>query len=364
MTPYLRVTLASLVLAAAGVVAACGGSPAEEPEADAAPDVSVTVAPIVKTTLHSYVTGWGRVEPEPASEGRPAASARVSSPVAGLITGAFASEGQRVAQGAILFQLDRRVADVAAERARQAVRIAEQLVQRQTDLGPGQATSQKAYQEAVAQLTIAQGELRAAELQLGLLEVHAPIAGTVVSLNARLGDSIDTTTVLAELVDLDRLVVSASIRSADAPALAQGQRMELSPGTGPNAPAAAAPPATYRSTVDYISPQVDAATDTLIVRGRVQGEHMRPGQFVNVRIVTDERKDRFAVPIEAILQGEAGSEVALVSGDTATRTHVTTGIREGNLAEVEGNGIREGVSVVVQGAYGLPATSKIKVIGR
>ncbi len=72
---------------------------------------------------------------------------------------------------------------------------------------------------------------------------------------------------------------------------------------------------------------------------------------------------RLAVPAESVLQGQGGSEVAVVQGDTAVRTAVKTGLREGTLVEVEGNGIREGASVVVQGAYGLPAKSKIKIIG-
>jgi multidrug efflux pump subunit AcrB len=51
----------------------------------------------------------------------------------------------------------------------QAVRFAEQLVARQEQLGPGEATSQKAYQEAKQQLTAGQSELTTAEVQLGLI---------------------------------------------------------------------------------------------------------------------------------------------------------------------------------------------------
>jgi len=170
-----RVARAAAVIAAVGAAAACQAKSSDTPPADrVAPEVSVTIAPIVRTTLHAYANGWGHVEAEPASDGRPAASARVTAPVSGLVISVSGHEGQRVAQGTMLFRLDNRVADIAVARAQQAVRVAEQLVKRQEELGPGQATSQKAYQEATAQLAVTQGELVAAELQRRLLEVRAP----------------------------------------------------------------------------------------------------------------------------------------------------------------------------------------------
>jgi membrane fusion protein (multidrug efflux system) len=356
---------ALLVVISAAALPACKGKPADAPPAEPETEVSVTVAPIVTATLHAYVTGWGTVEPEPATEGRPAASAHIAAPGSGLITAVLISEGQRVTKGATLFRLDSRVADVAVEHARQGVRFAEQLVQRQEQLGPGQATSQKAYQESKAQLTTAQSELNTAEAQRRLLDVRAPLDGTVIKVHSRPGDSVDPATLLAEVVDLSRLVVSASIRSVDAAQVKRGQRVELSTGSGPGAPAAAPATPTASSTITYLAPQVDTATDTVIVRARVpSGAPLRPGQFVNVRVVTDERVDRLAVPVESIVQGAGGSEIALVQGDTAIRTPVKTGMREGTFVEVDGEGLRPGISVVVQGAYGLLPKTKIKVISR
>ena len=364
MKAWRRPDVGALLIVTLAGVTACTGKPPEAPAKEPEPEVSVTVASIVTATLHAYVTGWGTVEPEPATDGRPAASAHIAAPGSGLITVVLISEGQRVTNGTTLFRLDSRVADVAVEHARQGVRFAEQLVQRQEQLGPGEATSQKAYQEARAQLTTAQSELNSAEAQRRLLDVKAPLDGTVIKVNSRPGDSVDPTTLLAEVVDLSRLVVSASIRSVDAVQVKRGQRVELSPGSGTGSPAAAPAALIASSTIAYIAPQVDTATDTVIVRARVPpGALLRPGQFVNVRVVTDERVNRLAVPVESLVQGAGGSEIAVVQGDTAIRTPVKTGIREGTLIEVEGEGLRFGVSVVVQGAYGLPAKSKIKILG-
>ena len=368
MTRRRLVVWAPWWLAALCTASACRGGGAtngESTPADPPPEVTVTVAPVALTTLHGYVTGWGKVDPESATRGNPPASAALAAPVAGLVTAILCTEGERVRQGTTLFRLDSRIADVAVERAKQAVRFAEGLVERQEQLGPGQATSQKAYQEAKQQLTAAQSELNTAEVQRRLLDVTAPIDGTVVRINAKLGDAIDPSTVLAEIIDLNRLVVNAAIRSVDARQVKPGQRIELSPGASPGVASASAGPPRITATIDYIASQVDSATDTVLVRARVPvTSGLRPGQFVNVSIAVDERPNRLAVPVESVVQGADGPEIALVQGDTAVRTRVTTGLREGGLVEVDGEGVREGTSVVVQGAYGLPPRAKVKISGR
>ena len=274
------------------------------------------------------------------------------------------SEGQRVTKGATLFRLDSRVADVAVEHARQGVRFAEQLVQRQEQLGPGEATSQKAYQEAKAQLTTAQSELNTAEAQRRLLDVKAPLDGTVVKVNSRPGDSVDPSTLLAEVVDLSRLVVSASIRSVDAAQVKRGQRVELSPGSGPGRASGGAS-GTDGVEHDCLHRATGGHGNRHRHRARARAtRRSAPSGPIRQR---SRRHRRASGPARRAGRehraGQGGSEVAVVQGDTAIRTPVKTGIREGTLVEVEGEGLRAGVSVVVQGAYGLPAKSKIKILG-
>lgn len=365
MTFGQRATRLISVCAVTTAIASCGKVAEQaKPEAEPVPDVSVTVAPVVSTTLHAYVTGWGPVEPEPADGARPPASASVAAPVSGLIVAIDTADGARVTRGATLFRLDSRLADVAVERAQQAVRFAESVVKRQEQLGPGEGTSMRAYQDAKQQLTAAESDVAAAEAERRLLQVKAPIDGTIMRVTAKLGDAVDPTKVLAEIVDLDRLVVNAAVRSVDVPFVKRGQTIEMSPGTAPGAPAVAAGRG-VSSTVSYIGPDVDRATDTVLVRARVPARAgLKPGQFVNARIAVDERRNVLAVPFESVVQGPNGPEVGLVKGDTATRTKVTLGLRDNALVEVRGEGIREGMSVVMRGAYGLPPTAKITIVGR
>lgn len=313
----------------------------EAAEAMPATEVAVHVGKITRTTLRGYVTAYGTVAPEPAGE-RPAASARVAPAVPGVIVAVNCVEGQRVAKDAVLFELDGRVADVA-------VAFAEQSLARQQRLIQVEGTSQKALQEAEQQLA-------AARAQRALLRVQSPLAGTVTRVNVKPGEAVDLTTVLAEVIDLDRLVVSASVPAAELAALKPGQVADVVPDRSATAVVGA---------LTYISPELDAATGTARVRVALPaGTGLRPGQFVTVRIVTEEHKDCLAVPVESVVQDEAGATViAVVRQETAVQKPVKTGLRDGGQVEVSADGLQPDMAVVTQGAYALPKETKVRVLG-
>jgi membrane fusion protein (multidrug efflux system) len=313
----------------------------QESEADPETLVAVRVDTIQRTTLRAYVTAYGAVEPAQAGTG-PAASARVAPSIPGVVTAVRCVEGQRVAKGDVLFQLDSRAADVAVE-------FAEKNLERQRQLLQVQGTSAKLLQEAEQQLDVAR-------VQLDLLRVHSPLAGIVTQVNVRLGEAVDLATAMAEIVDLDRLVISADVPSAELAAIEPGQPAEVVIGTS-SAPIAAE--------IIYISPRVDPPTGTARVRASLPaGSALRPGQFVTLRILVEEHADRLAVPVASVVRNEEGATViAIVDGNTAVRTLVQTGLTEGSLIEVSGDGLREGMKVVTEGSYGLPEQTEIRVLG-
>lgn len=339
-------------------------APAAADDEAVAPIVAVNVTPIVRITLHGYVETWGTVEPQPATEQLPPASARVAAPLPGILAQVLCAEGQRVAQGARLFRLDTRLADVAVTKAKQGLQFAEQAFERQRQMGAGEATSQRLYQEAEQNLVAARNELVNAQTQLALLTIDAPLAGTLVRVHGKPGDAIDPTAVLAEIIDLDRLVVSMGVRSVDISRVRAGQPVTLTT-RGNSSDVAAAPPDERRGTVVFIGAAVDAKSDTVPVRVSVPaGTGLRPGQFVDARILVEQRPGRLAVPVEGLVSEGGVSAIAVVSGDKAVKRPVKAGLREGGLVEVEGEGLAEGMTVVAAGAYGLPKESRIRVIGR
>lgn len=326
-------------------------------DAAAESDVAVGLGNIARKTLHAYLTAYGTVEPEPALGGKPPASAGVAAPAAGLLVEAHCEEGQRVKRGQLLFSLDHRLVDAQVEKAKTVVVLAEKNLQRKRSLIATDNVSQKLLDEAEQQLGAARQDLALAQAQRSLLLVEAPITGSVVRINVRPGEAVSGNAVLADLVDLDRLVVNAAVPGTELPQLRSGQAASLSVTADSASPAADSP---TQGSVSFIGLQVDPKTATVPVRIALPaGSGLRPGQFVQARIAIEEHAGRLAVPLESVVTLEGHSAIFVVEGDRARHLPVRVGLREGGWTEVEGDGLQEGMAVVTTGAYGLPGDARV-----
>lgn len=291
--------------------------------------VSVQTGTLRSLTLHHYVTGYGTVEPAPATANEPAAGAPLAAPAAGVVATVNVVEGQHVEKGDVLMELNSGTATAD---------YAEQEVERQKALYAQHDTSLKNLQDA--------------ETQLALLRVTAPLSGTVTRLNVKPGAAVDVGTVVAEVMDLSRLAVSAGIPASEAGELKTGEEVQV----------LTEPPVT--ATLSFVSPAVDANNGTILTRAALPADGgLRPGQFVQLKIVTAVHTHCLAAPAESVVTDINGqSVIALVNGDAALQTPVQTGFRENGWVEITGAGLKEGDSVVTVGAYGLPEKTKIRVV--
>ena len=344
-TPMKRNLLSAIaVLAAVGALSLTGCKPGgAEEEQKVVTEVAVQVAKVTRTTLRAHVEAYGAVEPEPAGGGQPAGAARLAAPVAGVVMSVLGKEGDRVEAGAVIVKLDDRL-------ALSSLALAEQQFERQKKLRTVEGTSEKSFQEASQQLA-------AAKAQLALVQLTTPLAGVVARINVQPGQAVDMNTIVAEVVDLSRLVVTANVPGDEAMLLKTGQPAEFFTGNADK------PAATGK--ISFVSPQVDPKTGATLVRAAVAADAgLRPGQLVRVRIVSEERTGRLAVPLASVVKdAEGGTVIAVVEGGKATQKSVKAGLREGGLVEIEGAGLSEGQTVVTVGAYGLPKETKVRVLG-
>jgi membrane fusion protein (multidrug efflux system) len=351
-----RRLVAGLIIVAVAVAAALllakAFGPKGEEEEEIATDVGVHVGPIVKATLRRYVTAYGTVEPEPPMAGRPAGGAVVAAPLGGILDRIACVEGQTVPAGALLFKLDTRLAEVAVTKAAKAVETAELTYDRQKKLLTADATSQKALEQAELELATARSELLAARTELALLEVRAPIAGTVVRIQVRLGQEVESNAALAEVIAFDRLAAAARVPAHDALELKPGQAVEWGE-------AGAAP-----GRLTIVGRDLDPKTGTvLVVAALPAGAGLKPGQFLAVRIVAEEHRDVLAVPEEAVVTGADGVPALwMVEDGKASPKPVKTGFRDAGLIEVEGESLAAGQMVVTTDAYMLTEETKIHVL--
>ena len=297
----------------------------EQPKALGETEVAVHVGKISLATLRHGVTAYGTVEPEPGAADKAPASAQIKSPAAAIVSDVNCFEGQQVEKGQTLFTLNNiRKPDGSVEPA--------------------------------------------------LLKITAPLSGTVVYVNVRPGEVTDpeTQTPLVEVVDLNRLIIAANVPSSQMSALKVGQTVEIVPqqaevhDTSATAETAvpSPAPATLTGTVTLVEDRVDPKTDMGPVDISVPAEAgLRPGQFVRVRIITEERRDCLTVPSRSIVKNQSGEWVIyLVSGKQAIQQPVKVGFREGDTVQVQSLVLQPGDKVVTTGAYGLPGKTKIRIL--
>jgi len=333
---------------------------AEEPEL--ATEVAVHTGKVIKTTLHRFISAYGLVEPEAARGGKSSASAKIAAPMAGILTQIHCEEGQQVKKGDLLFELDTRSSDALIAKAEVAVEFAQKNFARKQQLNTTDNVSRKLYDEAEQLLQTAHKDLLNAKTQRELLQIKAPLSGTVVVIHFKVGEAVNLATVLADLIDLNRLNIAIRVPSPEAADIRLGQSVEITVGSSPVTAPMNAPPI-QRGAVTFIGSQIDPLTDTVLVRASLNANAgQRSGQFVSVRLLVEERPDRFAVPIESVVSNDGVSVIAVVEGDNAKKIIIKPGLRDSNLIEIEGDELREGMTIVTQGVYGLPPETRIRVI--
>ncbi len=328
----------------------------DEEAVDVVPEVQVHTATVTLTNLHASVLAYGSVEPDPGRDEASAAKARITAPAAGLVADVLCREGAAVSRGDVLFRMDGRLAALAIGKARQAVAFAEKDLSRQKLLLQTEATSEKLVQEAEQQLAAARQELASAETESALLSVTAPVSGTVLQINARSGETVEAGRELAEVADLKRLVLVASVPRREADLIKEGMPADVSNGDEASA--------RWPGAVAYIDPRVDPQNDTVRLRVSLPPDvGLRSGQFAQARVVYADLQKRLAVPLDSLERTDDGQCVLkVVQGNQAVQKPVTAGLRDGDWIEVQGEGISNGMQVVTAGGYGLPDKTMIRVI--
>jgi len=234
-------------------------------------------------------------------------STTIQPQIDGQITQIFVKSGDHVGQGDRLMQIDPRrqqaaVSSQEAERASREANVAyaRQQQQRANELLAAGAISkqeqeqaQTALRTAEASLESLQAQVQQQQVQLRYYTISAPTSGIVADVPARVGMQVSTSTVLTTIEQNDTLEVYVSVpveRSGD---LKTGLPLKVMSSDGKDTLGV--------TTVGFISPSVDEATQSILVKGTVRnpGGQLRSSQFVRARIVW-KTADGLVVPVTAV----------------------------------------------------------------
>jgi RND family efflux transporter MFP subunit len=226
--------------------------------------------------------------------------------VDGIITQIFVHSGQRVSAGAPLLQIDpaKQQATVKSQedaRAAQEAQVkwAEQNYTRVEGLANSGVVSRQDLDRARADVDAAKAQLQALtanvreqQVQLHYYQVVAPRAGIVGDIPVRVGDRVQTTSVLTTVDRPGTLEAYVYVPVEKSGQLKMGLPVQLVDASGK---------LLVSTRVTFISPQVDNSTQTVLAKAQVPNNNdaLRNAQFIRARVVWGSEQ-RPVVPVIAV----------------------------------------------------------------
>ncbi len=214
----------------------------------------------------------------------------------------------------------------------------------------------KTYERAKKQLA---DRPRSVDLRNGMpaVELKAPIAGTIVAVNATVGEHVHSDAAVFTILNIDTVLIEAQIPEANLGRLgsSRGATYETSDAPGTFAPILG----NGGGRLVHLGTIVDPKTRTVALVYEVPNPdgRLRIGMALNVYVETAHVEESLVVPVSALVD-EDGRAIAFVqvSGEIFEKRDLTVGIRDGEFVQVL-SGLAEGERVVTKGAYAIRLAS-------
>ncbi|TVQ88794.1 MAG: efflux RND transporter periplasmic adaptor subunit [Deltaproteobacteria bacterium] len=221
--------------------------------------------------------------------------ARVLPQTTGLVREVLAAEGDPVQRGQVLAVIDNISLDETANRAVAELRRLEAELEVSRRLVEQRAMAQRELDELEGRVLGQRSTLREAQVTRKQTRLLAPFDGVVGAREIRVGEVATSSTEAFTIVDLDALLVVASLPERDVSRVRVGQSAR--------AVSAYDPDSFAHATIERIAPIIDANTGTFRVQLRLdEGQRaLRPGQFVSVAIEVDRHEDVVVIPKRALV---------------------------------------------------------------
>ena len=288
-------------------------------------------------------------------------SVNITSNSSELITAVMFTDGQRVAAGTPLVELQAREEDASILQARAQLAQAQREFDRFEDLAERGIAPRVSAEDAETALQTARAVVAAAEARRGDRVIRAPFAGTLGLTTVTPGTLISPGAVIATLDD-------TSVIRVDFP-VPERYLASLRPGLAITATADAYGSEPFAGRIALIDTRINETTRAVTARAEFPnpGGRIRPGMLMRVGVQHGERQSA-AVPEAAIqYEGDGAFVYRIVAGaeggSTAQRVTVATGTVENGFVEIL-SGLQANDRIVGSGLNRIQPNAPVTVAGQ
>ncbi len=309
----------------------------------------------------------------------PYSSVEVYSQVEGEIMEKYFTEGEEVKKGSLLFTIDPRPYEAALLAAEGGLaesvanlKIAKETVERYSHLIQDDYVAQLNYDQYVTNVLVTeavvkqnQANLDKAKIDLNYCSITSPIDGITGKLQIDVGNLVSRGA-LKSLVIVNQVTpiyVTFSVPERDLPRI---QRQAIADELKVRTFLTEEKNHYWEGFLDLIDNQVNTKTGSILMRATFPNlDHsLWPGQFTVVRLILGEQKKAVLLPNQAVMIGQNGSYVFVVTTDmTVEMRPVVKGQTEDNQIIIL-SGVQPGDMVVVEGQLNLYSGAQVSIKGQ
>ena len=378
--PSLSPLFLTIILAGSSFVAAgCGAS---STAAEAAPESTAAVAPVIDVPAVKAAVGDIESSLEISGTLAPRSRVAVKPKLPGTLEQILVDIGDAVREGQTIATLDRREIDAQADASVAAVAVATAALDtaeaalanavlehdRAKNLFEKGAlprqrldTANTAHRASIAQRDLATANLaqanaalrRAREVQKNAT-ITSPVTGFVVERNYDAG-AMPGDLPIVVVADLRQMKLEAGVSELEAGRLRAGMKARVS--------VQAKPGETFYGQLAAIAPEVDERNRHFKIEVRVpnDGRTLLSGMYATARIVEAAATSAVLVPKESVTTKDGKRVVQKIDGNSVTAVEVTEGLGDGTRVQIV-KGLAAGDVVLADARRPLAAGAKVRGI--
>jgi membrane fusion protein (multidrug efflux system) len=323
---------------------------------------AVEIEPVQRKPINAFLVLNGTVEPERKVE--------VYSRLSAYVQKIVKEEGDFVKKDDLLALLDdteirisHRQAEIQLKQAELTLKDEETNYQRSQTLNKTEMISEQDFQTAQANYNKAkldyqgkQENYKDLELQLSYTRIKSPVEGYITQRLIEVGGRVNANQQVFTVEDFSPLLVRVYVPAADIVNLEPGMKSEVTTDTLKGM--------VFKGKIKLINPRIDEQSGTVKVTVEVfdNTRQLKPGMFVETRIVISNKPDALVVPRKSVGfdQDQPYVFVFDFKNRQVLKRSIKTGISEGDYYEVTA-GLEEGERIVTIGVEGLKDQRKVRV---